>query len=74
MSLVRHYRRGGRECRKLNQVSRENKPIKCGRCQREGHKARGCKANVTGKGKGFYMQTKISGPIFILAPISSSAL
>ena len=30
-------------------VSRANKPMRCGRCQKEGHNARGCKANVTGE-------------------------
>ena len=30
-------------------VSRANKPVKCGRCQKEWHNARGCKANVTGE-------------------------
>ncbi|XP_030970261.1 uncharacterized protein LOC115990585 [Quercus lobata] len=30
-------------------VSRGNRPVRCGRCQQEGHNARGCKANVTGE-------------------------
>ena len=30
-------------------VSRANKLVRCGRCQKEGHNARGCKANVTGE-------------------------
>ena len=30
-------------------VSRVNKLVRCGRCQKEGHNARGCKANVTGE-------------------------
>ena len=29
--------------------SKANKPVKCGRCEKEGHNARGCKANVTGE-------------------------
>nr|XP_023886791.1 uncharacterized protein LOC111998902 [Quercus suber] len=28
-------------------VSRANRPVRCGMCQKEGHNARGCKANVT---------------------------
>ena len=28
-------------------VSRANRSVRCGRCQQEGHNARGCKANVT---------------------------
>ena len=28
-------------------VFRANKPVRCRRCQKEGHNARGCKANVT---------------------------
>ncbi|XP_065623664.1 uncharacterized protein LOC111995617 [Quercus suber] len=31
----------------LYMVSRANKPMRCGRCQKEWHNARGCKANVT---------------------------
>ena len=30
-------------------VSRENRAVRCGRCQQERHNARGCKANVTGE-------------------------
>ena len=30
-------------------VSRANGAVRCGRCQQEGHNARGCKANVTGE-------------------------
>ena len=30
-------------------VSRANRAVRCGRCQQEGHNARGCKANVTGE-------------------------
>ena len=30
-------------------VSRANRAVRCGRCRQEGHNARGCKANITGK-------------------------
>ena len=30
-------------------VSRVNKTIKCGKCQKEGHHARGCKVVITGE-------------------------
>ena len=30
-------------------VSRMNKTIKCRKCQKEGHNARGCKAGITGE-------------------------
>ena len=30
-------------------VSRANRPVRCRRCQQEGHNVRGCKANVTGE-------------------------
>ena len=35
------------EPRNPYKVFRANKPVRCGRCQKEGHNARGCKANVT---------------------------
>ena len=37
------------EPRNPYKVFRANKPIKCGRCQKEGHNVRGCKANVIGE-------------------------
>ena len=37
------------ELRNPYRVSRANKPIRCGRYQKEGNNARGCKANVTGE-------------------------
>ncbi|XP_075633723.1 uncharacterized protein LOC142606224 [Castanea sativa] len=42
-------KRDADEPRNPYKVSRSNKPVKCGRCQKEGHNARGCKANVTGE-------------------------
>ena len=30
-------------------VSRMNKTIKCGKCHKEGHNSRGCKAIITGE-------------------------
>ena len=40
-----------RDADELNpyKVSRANRLVRCGRCQKEGHNARGCKANVTGE-------------------------
>ena len=37
------------EPRNPYRVSRMNKTIKCGKCHREGHNSRGCKAIVTGE-------------------------
>ncbi|XP_050241707.1 uncharacterized protein LOC126690557 isoform X2 [Quercus robur] len=76
-------KRDANEPRNPYKVFRANKRVRCGRCQKEGHNAKGCKANVTGetawerrqrlhKGKSwkaFYMQTMIPGPIFITGPI-----
>ncbi|KAK9997845.1 hypothetical protein SO802_017448 [Lithocarpus litseifolius] len=42
-------KRDADEPRNPYKVSRANKPVRCGRCQQEGHNARGCKANVTGE-------------------------
>ncbi|KAK9986371.1 hypothetical protein SO802_031322 [Lithocarpus litseifolius] len=64
-------KRDADEPRNLYKVSRANKPVRCGRCQKEGHNARGCKANVTGKWKALYMQTS---PILISTPTNTSAL
>ena len=40
-------KRDADEPRNPYRVSRANKPIKCGRCQKEEHNIRGCMANVT---------------------------
>ena len=40
-------KREANEQRNPYRVSRANKLVKCGRCQKEWHNARGCKANVT---------------------------
>ena len=37
------------ELRNPYRMSRANKPMRCGRCQKEGNNAKGCKANVTGE-------------------------
>ncbi|KAL0007954.1 hypothetical protein SO802_009456 [Lithocarpus litseifolius] len=42
-------KRNADEPRNPYKVSRANKLVRCGRCQKEGHNARGCKANVTGE-------------------------
>ena len=42
-------KRDADEPRNPFKVSRANKPMRCGRCQNEGHNARGCKANVIGE-------------------------
>ena len=42
-------KRDADEPRNSYRVSRANNPIKCGRRQRKGYNARGCKANVNGK-------------------------
>ena len=33
----------------LYKVSKANRPVRCGRCQKKGHNTRGCKINVTGE-------------------------
>ena len=42
-------KRDADELRNPYKVSRANKPVRCGMCQKEGHNARGCKAKVTGE-------------------------
>ena len=42
-------KRDADEPRNLYKVSRANKLVRCERCQKEGHNARRCKANVTGE-------------------------
>ena len=42
-------KRDADEPRNPYKVSRANKPVRCGMCQKEGHNARGYKANVTGE-------------------------
>ena len=42
-------KRDPEEPRNPYRVSRMNKTIKCGKCQKEGHNARGCKADTTGE-------------------------
>ncbi|KAK9992705.1 hypothetical protein SO802_027690 [Lithocarpus litseifolius] len=42
-------KRDADETRNPYKVSRANKPKRCGRCQKEGHNARGCKANGSGR-------------------------
>ena len=42
-------KRDANESRNPYKVSRANKRVRCGRCEKEGHNAKGCKANVTGE-------------------------
>ena len=42
-------KRDADELRNPYKVSRANKPVRCGMCQKEWHNARGCKAKVTGE-------------------------
>jgi len=42
-------KRDPEEPRNPYRVSRMNKTIKCGKCKKEGHNPRGCKAGITGE-------------------------
>ena len=42
-------KRASDEPRNPYKASRPNRPIRCGKCKKEGHNSRGCKAGITGE-------------------------
>ncbi|XP_050263959.1 uncharacterized protein LOC126708197 [Quercus robur] len=42
-------KRASDEPRNPYKASRQNRPVKCGKCKKEGHNSRGCKAGITGE-------------------------
>ena len=42
-------KRASDESRNPYKASRLNKPVRCGKCKKEGHNLKGCKAGITGE-------------------------
>ena len=47
--LAKQRKRASDEPRNPYKTSRLNKPVSCGKCKKEGHNSRGCKAGITGE-------------------------
>ena len=45
-------KRASDEPRNPYKASRLNKPVRCGKCKKEGHNSKGCKAGITQEGAG----------------------